>query len=104
MWRSEEIQEFLVIGALSRVVKGGEVHVELKTAIVFNPNEFVDFVEECTTPSTVRIAASSNGDHINALAAWDSWGSLKRILSLETPNFSLMSFFTPQFFHEPAQH
>jgi len=38
------------------------------------------------TPSTVSIAASSNGDAKNALAAWERWCSLKRILAAGTPS------------------
>jgi hypothetical protein len=33
-------------------------------------------VAHSPTPSSVRIAASSNGDGKNALAAWDSWCSV----------------------------
>src|SRR5229473_3166311 len=43
-------------------------------------------VTHSPTPSTVRIAASSNGEHRKALAAWERWCSQNRTRSLGIPN------------------
>src|SRR5690242_6423365 len=43
-------------------------------------------VNHSPTPSTVKIAASLNGEQKNVLAACDRWCSEKRTLSLPIPN------------------
>src|SRR5260370_27681 len=47
-------------------------------------------VTHSPTPSTVRIAASSKGEHRKALAAWERWCSQNRTRSLGIPNSAEM--------------
>jgi hypothetical protein len=47
--------------------------------------------------STVRIMASSKGEHRRALAAWKRWCSPKQIFRWGIPGFSWMSFLTQCF-------
>ena len=70
--------ESAIIG--ERRVEQAEGVGELRLAEQANPVAFADAiaaVAHSPTPSTVRIAASSNGLGKNALAAWLSWCSVK---------------------------